>query len=236
MSTYLWINLLSMSLPLLLSFEPRFSFYKKFDAVFVAILPVAAFFIAWDVWFTEMGVWGFNPMHLSGFELLNLPIEEWLFFISIPFASLFTYEVVNYHFPQDVLKRSAQSALIIFASLLIITGFIHLGRWYTAVTFLLTGTYILLNIFVFKPRYLGQFLIAYLLILIPFLVVNGILTGSYIPEEVVYYNNQENLGIRIFTIPVEDSIYGMLLILMNINVFEWALQRQGKGYPRAYSS
>jgi lycopene cyclase domain-containing protein len=49
--------------------------------------------------------------------------------------------------------------------------------------------------------------------LIPFFIVNGILTGSFIDEPVVWYNNDENLGIRLFTIPVEDSVYAFTMIL-----------------------
>ncbi len=232
MSTYLLINLLSISLPLILSFEPRFSFYKKFPAVVSAIIPVLVFFIIWDVYFTRMGVWGFNPMHLSGIYLFDLPVEEWLFFVTIPFASLFTYEVVNYHFPQDFLKKAGKPIALALAATLLIVGLFSLGKWYTSVTFLLTGIWLLLNVYVFKVKYLGQFFIAYGLILIPFFLVNGVLTGSMIPEEVVYYNDQENLGIRLFTIPIEDSIYGMLLILMNVNIFEWFLGKRDNPFPR----
>jgi lycopene cyclase domain-containing protein len=53
-------------------------------------------------------------------------------------------------------------------------------------------------------------------ILIPFLIVNGILTGSFIDGEVVWYNNNENLGIRFFTIPIEDFGYGFSMILFNL--------------------
>ena len=56
--------------------------------------------------------------------------------------------------------------------------------------------------------------------LIPFFIVNGVLTGSWIENQVVWYNNAENLGIRMGTIPVEDSIYAYSMILMSLFFFE----------------
>jgi lycopene cyclase domain-containing protein len=52
---------------------------------------------------------------------------------------------------------------------------------------------------------------SYLVILIPFIIINGVLTGSIIGEPIVWYNNAENLGIRFFTIPVEDFLYYFLM-------------------------
>ena len=53
-------------------------------------------------------------------------------------------------------------------------------------------------------------------LLIPFFIVNGILTGTGIDEPVVWYNNAENLSIRILTIPIEDIFYGFELIILTI--------------------
>ncbi len=68
---------------------------------------------------------------------------------------------------------------------------------------------------------MGRFYFTFGFILIPFLLVNGILTGSFIDGEVVWYNDKENLGFRLATIPFEDVFYGMLLLLCNISIFEW---------------
>jgi len=57
--------------------------------------------------------------------------------------------------------------------------------------------------------------------LIPFFIVNGILTGSFIENEVVWYNNSENLGVRLLTIPIEDTIYAFTLILTNLLLMEF---------------
>jgi lycopene cyclase domain-containing protein len=68
----------------------------------------------------------------------------------------------------------------------------------------------------FKQFDAVSFLVSYAICIIPFLIVNGFLTA--IP--VVIYNDAENLGKRIYTIPFEDIFYGMLLVLMNIVIYE----------------
>ncbi|MDO7698288.1 MAG: lycopene cyclase domain-containing protein [Schleiferiaceae bacterium] len=55
--------------------------------------------------------------------------------------------------------------------------------------------------------------------LIPFFITNGVLTGSFIADEVVWYNDAENLGIRLFTIPIEDVSYAFSLLLFNLLIY-----------------
>jgi lycopene cyclase domain-containing protein len=168
-----------------------------------------------------MGVWGFNPRYVTGIKIVNLPLEEWLFFIAIPYACVFTYVSLKYIFRKDYFGKYAKQISLAFVLGLSIVAIFNYYRIYTSVTFALTAIFILLHLYVFKSDYLGRFYFTYMFILIPFFIVNGLLTGSFIPEEVVFYDDTQNLGIRLFTIPIEDSVYGLLLILMNVTFYEW---------------
>ncbi len=228
MYTYLLLNIFTLSIPLLRSFERRVAFYKDWKFLFPAIAITGAFFIVWDVVFTQWGVWGFTPRYLLGVDLLNLPLEEWLFFITIPYACVFTYVALGYFIKKDYLASSAKAITLILAGVLLVLALLHTDKLYTVTTFSLMAALLLLHALVLKSTYMGRFYLAYAVILIPFFVVNGILTGSFIEEQVVWYNDAENLGLRMGTIPVEDAMYGMLLILMNITLFEGLKQRANR--------
>ncbi len=211
--------------PFLFSFYSKAPFYKKWKHAWIAILIPAAFFIIWDEAFTYMGIWGFNAQYLTGIYLGALPIEELLFFICIPYACLFSYFAINNLIESDYLfphQELISSALII---LLLIFGIYHIDKWYTGLTFTLLALALAFLLLKIRPRFMGRFYFAFAFLLIPFLLVNGILTGSFIDSQVVWYNDNENLGIRIATIPFEDIFYGMLLVLCNVSIFEWLEER-----------
>lgn len=228
---YLLIDLAAISLPFAFSFHPRANFSKKWKYLFPGIIIPAIIFLVWDEWFTRMGVWGFNPKYLSGFYLFNLPLEEVLFFICIPYACVFTYEAVGYFSKRDYFKKAVNTINVFLIVVLAIIGLINYYRWYTVVTFTSLSLFLVYLHFKIKPGYMGKFYMAYLFILIPFFLVNGILTGTGIESEVVWYNNAENLGIRMATIPIEDAFYGMLLILMNVSIFEFLQKKQERNTP-----
>jgi lycopene cyclase domain-containing protein len=216
MSLYFFLNIASFFIPFLYSFESRMKYIKRWKAVFSAILITAIFFIVWDVIFTKMGVWSFNPRYHSGIEFFDLPIEEWLFFICIPYASIFIHFAFHYFYPKVWLTD--KTVKIIYGILMVVllpTIVIHYDKSYTAINY---GVLVLvLTYTVFKvPHILNTFFITFLIVLIPFALVNGILTGSFIDEPVVSYNNAENLGIRLGTIPIEDIGYAFSMLLMSL--------------------
>jgi len=224
---YIAIDFLSILFPFIFSFYPKYNFSRKWKYLWLSILLPAIFFIVWDEWFTQMGVWGFNPRYLTGTYLFSLPIEEILFFICIPYACVFTYEAVNYLITWRMSRRHQDLITDILAGALFLVGVIFFDRWYTSVTFILASIYLNLHRWVWKTDYLGKFYVAFLFILIPFFIVNGILTGTGIEDQVVWYNDSENLGIRMGTIPVEDTFYGMLLLFMNVSLFEYFQKKKG---------
>lgn len=225
---YLLINFFSILVPFIKSFDPKVNFYKKWKYLFPAIVAVGAFFIVWDIVFTDWGIWGFNSRYLSGIQIVNLPLGEWLFFVVIPYCCMFVYEVMNYYVKKDILGKYARTITLTLIVVLTLVGIFSAWRWYTSLTFFLTVGFLLLHLLVFKAHYMGRFYLAMTVWLVPFFIVNGILTGSFIEEQVVWYNNAENLSLRMFTIPLEDTFYGMLLILMNTTIYEYLKQRDEK--------
>ena len=167
-----------------------------------------------------MGVWGFNEKYLCGIFIFNLPVEEVLFFFCIPYACLFTYFALKHFVEKDFLlpyERLITGILIISA---LMTGIHYIEQWYTSATFILLALFLSYHALKLRTAYLGRFYFAFIVLLIPFFVVNGILTGSFIEDPVVWYNNEETTGIRIGTIPVEDIFYAIIMILMSVTISE----------------
>jgi lycopene cyclase domain-containing protein len=229
MYTYLLLNIGTFLGPLILSFDQKVAYFRRWKALFPSILLTAFVFIVWDVWFTEMGIWSFNPDYLVGIDLLGLPIEEWMFFFTVPYACVFIYDCVKAYFPQDWLAPYAQAIGWGLIGILLAVAVFYIDHWYTAVTFISLAVLLFLNVQFWKPAYLGQFFVSYLIAIVPFLMVNGVLT--YLP--VVQYNDLENLGIRLVSIPLDDTMYCMLLLLMNVNWYEYFQNRFARQHLHA---
>jgi lycopene cyclase domain-containing protein len=220
MPLYLVINIASISIPLLFSFDKRVHFYRFWKVLFPALLISMVLFISWDVIFTAEGIWGFNEQYHSHIKLLGLPLEEFLFFITVPYASIFSIYVLRSYFPKFRLSASQARivSMVLIVALLAIAAF-NIRKAYTSLNFMVAA--LLIGwVWMKNPEILRGFYVQFLVILIPFGIVNGILTGSFIEGQVVWYNDLENLGIRLGTIPVEDIFYGFSLILLNYFLME----------------
>ncbi|MBS1526925.1 MAG: lycopene cyclase domain-containing protein [Bacteroidetes bacterium] len=223
--TYLMIDLLSLSVPLIFSFHPRIKLYKNWNALFPSILIVAAGYTLWDSFFTKLGIWGFNPTYLTGIRVGNLPIEEILFFICIPYSCVFTFECLSPMIPAKFPQSSARIINYTFAGLFTLIALAFYSRPYTASAFGLLSALIFTAV-ILKTTWLTKFYLVYAVLIIPFLVVNGLLTGTGLSSPIVWYNPTGIIGARILTIPFEDIFYGMGLILANVWLYTLLRSRQ----------
>jgi len=107
---------------------------------------------------------------------------------------------------------------LIMGIALVLAAIFHTNL-YTATAFGLLAALVFLAEFILKAGWLSRFYRTYLILLIPFVVVNGLLTGTGLAAPVVWYNPAEIIGLRILSIPVEDIFYGMSLILVNVLIY-----------------
>lgn len=212
MSIYLLINIFTVAIPILMSFERKIKFYRYYPQVFLSILIVGIPFLIWDVIATIRNDWSFNSKYIIGIKLFYLPIEEILFFITIPFASLFLYETAKTYLPNSKIKFSKTSSLII-SIIVFLISFIFINKYYTFTVLIFFSIFFLINSF--KSEILLSSNIYWIWIaftFIPFLIVNYLLTSL----PIVSYSSKAILGIRFITIPIEDFLYSFSLLSFNL--------------------
>jgi len=223
---YLFVDFFTVLIPLVFSFHPKIQFYKRWKAFFIAAFFAAVIFITWDTIFTSLQVWNFNKNYITGIYFINLPIEEILFFICIPFSCVFTFYCLNKFYELSWNSKAETIFCLTFSGFLFITGLVFLNKIYTSVTFISTAFICVLLKFVFKIDWFGKAISVYAILLIPFMIVNGILTGTGLDAPVVQYNKREILNIYLFTIPVEDIFYGLELFLLNLFIFRRLISKK----------
>lgn len=222
--TYLALDLGSAAIPMAYAFTRRSGFSRRLGKAFAAITAAAIPFLIWDVGFTRIGVWGFNPDYLLGLSAFGLPVEEILFFFCIPFACLFLHDhlhrLTGWRLPAKPVRLAAAAAAL--ASLA--TAALHPDKAYTVSAFSLAGLCCLAWSLGALGARTGSFAVSFLFILLPFFLVNGTLTAL----PVVWYDDARNLGIRIGTIPVEDMAYCLAMLFPTVWIFDRLERRPPK--------
>lgn len=218
--TYLAVLFFAIIICFIASFDKRIQFHKHFLAYFKAGTLVAIPFIAWDIWFTSLGVWWFNTDYTLGLVIFGLPLEEWLFFFCIPFSCIFTYYCVDKFFKLDWVDGFNNIIVFVSVIVLAVVGLLHTDKIYTLVTAIVTICTLLYLHFIEKSYWIGRASFLFTILMIGFFLVNGVLTGTGLDSPIVNYNPKDFMGIRMLTIPVEDAVYGYSQFLWIIYFFK----------------
>jgi lycopene cyclase domain-containing protein len=219
--TYFWINLAIILGPLCATGNSRIAYYRNFRALGIAILVVGSLYIVWDIVVTDWGEWRFNPRYVSGVKVANLPLEEILFFITVPYSCLFIYEAIvatskrlQFHIPVAVV--GAAIVMLTAGSLL------FLSQGYTSKALASCALFLLVALRADRPLLESKdYWIWIGICLIPFVIVNTVLTAL----PVVQYNPSAIWGPRFITIPLEDFFYNYSLLSSYLLVYRLAKRK-----------
>lgn len=218
--TYSLVLFFTALICFVVSFDRRLRFDRHFGAFIKAAVLVAIPFIAWDVWFTAKGVWWFNTDYTLGIVIAGLPLEEWLFFICIPFSCVFTYYCLDKFYKMEWL--SGFNNLIVFVTVIVcsVVALLHYDKIYTLVTAIATILTLIYLHFIVRAKWISKASFVFSVLMLGFFPVNGVLTGFGLESPIVNYNPNSFLGIRMITIPIEDAVYGYTQFLLVLYFFK----------------
>jgi lycopene cyclase domain-containing protein len=217
---YLMINILVIIFPFIFSFERRIAFYRKWPAFAVSFFFIGVPYIIWDMLMTKYDVWGFNNEYILNIHVLSIPFEEALFFITIPYACLFTFEVIEYFAPSFKVPYS-KWPYIVLGGMSMVAAIPFLDQTYTLTVLIALGLTLIATPFVYPVFSKGHFWIFTVITLFLFMIVNYFLTS--IP--IVWYWHGDIWGGdgawngRFITIPFEDFIYNFAMLTGYVAVY-----------------
>ncbi|MBK7105166.1 MAG: lycopene cyclase domain-containing protein [Ignavibacteriae bacterium] len=227
---YLIFNLIVLSGPIFFGSLKKFYFLNYWKSAIISIVISAVPFIIWDIFVTNRH-WYFSENYIIGFKIFELPIEEIMFFLTVPFACLFTWEMLKRFYDKNYLNDFKNvktfdenffiSIISVFFLFLILIAVVF-DKEYTAISLTILIASIIIDKTYGAKLFRRKLFWIYISIVSVFtFIFNGYLTW----RPIVTYNEIYQLGFRIFTIPIEDFLFGYALIILSTTIFEKQINR-----------
>ena len=214
---YFIFHLVVIAGPLCLSFEHRIQYVKKWSIAAAAAAIAGVPYLIWDLLVTGKH-WNFNPNYILGLKFWKLPIEEYLYFITIPWACLFIWENILFYQKRKEIA-SGKRIYHIFPGIFFICGIISLvlNKEYTAYALFSLG----LSLFLDKQLGISLWKLNHTYLYLGFIVLSIFIFDGYLTARpIVTYGETFYSGLRVITIPIEDFIYGTGQLLLVTAVYE----------------
>lgn len=218
---YFIFNIVIIIGPILaLVFYPKIRKVKAAPLV-LSILTSALLFVIGDEIVTNV-FWSFNEKYTIGLNLGKVPIEEILFFFTVPFACLVLW--VNWQKHSKSLRQFANIPLLL-VSLSSVVAIVSLlsGLHYTASVSVAFACCVVLDAKL-KTKLFSQF--AFLSFLCFVNVLTALFNLYLTSRPVVLYNSLLKSNWNFLTIPLEDFVYGMTLISLVVTIYEYTKHRR----------
>ena len=181
----------------------------------IALAFPALGFVLWDIAVTGI-FWTFNSAFTLGPRIGGVPLEEVLFFFTVPFGCLVLW--ANWARVHDTKnEHTLVPAVLLLLSVPITIWSVWVGWYYTGIVSAVFVVVVIID-YVCKIRlwWRSAFHSFSLVVILLTFVFNLYLTA----RPVVLYNAAMKSNLTILTIPAEDFVYGLVLISCVIILYE----------------
>jgi len=209
--------------PLILSFLPQIRFFRFWPAVLISILIVGGVYVVWDILAVRWGHWRFHSLYVGDVRWLGLPPGEWLFFVAVPYACLFVYEVCRAFFVVTPLISSLWWVQIVLGVVFAVLAWVWREKGYSCLALGSVAVFWLASAFLAPGLVTSSSFWFFMGIsMVAFVVVDGL----YVNLPTIFYNEKAIWGRRVWNIPIEDVLYNFSLLGLELLVY---LQFRGRG-------
>lgn len=196
----------------------RYSHFPKPIPTLRAIFLSASIFVLMDLFVTNVW-WYFNPRFTLGILVGSLPVEEILFFITVPLACLQLWINVKRFYVKKLSSQSERLLTLCLWAILLCLFLIHYALPYTRMVIIALACIPILD------RLLKTHLMRSWVFIVFVAIITNTLTfiwnGYLTARPIVTYNPLMKTQLMVLTVPFEDFMYGMVLISLVIILYEY---------------
>lgn len=203
------------------------AFWRQWRSAVRALLLVSIPFIVWDMLAAHAGHWFFNPTYTLAGRLYGLPIEEVLFFVTVPLACMVVWVLLARMAQPNaaVAPRYVVKAVLYgVAAALVLLAAISEGRTYTRLALLAAAGTCLVLLWRVQLAVTKRFVLFQACSFGLFMLCNTLLTAL----PIITYGAAAVTGWRVGTIPVEDFLYNFALVNLFLVAYEFRSTEQSK--------
>lgn len=214
---FLLLALSLFLLPLIFHFDKKIFKDGNFNAVLGGSLIAAIVISTLTIVLQLLGILQYNEINTIGLIFKDIPVEQYLLNFSFSFTAVSLYLYLNFKFPKNDLQKYSLALSNLILGLCVAFLFFSYPKWYTMLTFATLLVVLLLIEYVGRLRFMYKAYRAFLVMLIPFHLVYGILFW----KGTLLVAANETSGMQVAKIPVENYFLALIMLLISVYMFEF---------------
>lgn len=214
---FLLLALGLLVLPLIFNLDKKIFKQGNFIPALGASLISAIIFSTLTIVLQLLGVLIYKESNTVGVAFKDIPLEQYILNFTFSFASVALYQYLNNKFPNNNLQRYSLALSNLLLGLCVAFLFFAYSKWYTLSTFATLFILLFIIEYVGKLRFMYKAYRTFVIMLIPFYLVYGILFWNGILKI------SENAVSKMYVakIPVENHFMMLSILLVSIYMFEF---------------